>query len=89
GLRLDHLLIAPTLAHALVDAGVHTWVRDRPNASDHAPTWIRLDLATPRAARPPARSRSQRRSRRRCARHRGARCSARASTAARPRASRR
>lgn len=43
GLRLDHLLLSPQLAPALVDAGVDTWVRDRPNASDHAPTWIALD----------------------------------------------
>jgi exodeoxyribonuclease-3 len=53
GLRIDHLLLSPLLAPALVDAGVHTWVRDRPQASDHAPTWIALDLAKPR--RPPRR----------------------------------
>ncbi len=42
GLRLDHLLLAPPLAPALVDAGVHTWVRGQPGASDHAPAWITL-----------------------------------------------
>lgn len=42
GLRLDHLLLAPPLAPDLVDAGVHTWVRGQPGASDHAPAWITL-----------------------------------------------
>ena len=43
GLRLDHLLVAPALAETVSDAGVDKWVRGRPNASDHAPTWIVLD----------------------------------------------
>ena len=42
GLRIDHLLLSPDLAPRLADAGVDTWVRGCPNASDHAPTWIRL-----------------------------------------------
>jgi len=45
GLRIDHLLLNPLLAPALVEAGVDTWVRGRPHASDHAPTWVRLDLS--------------------------------------------
>jgi exodeoxyribonuclease-3 len=45
GLRIDHLLLNAELAAALTDAGVDTWVRDRPHASDHAPTWTALDLA--------------------------------------------
>jgi len=45
GLRIDHLLLNRELAGALTGSGVHTWVRDRPHASDHAPTWIALDLA--------------------------------------------
>lgn len=44
GLRIDHLLLSAGLAPALVDAGVDRWVRDVPKASDHAPTWIELDL---------------------------------------------
>jgi exodeoxyribonuclease-3 len=43
GLRLDHLLVAPALADTLTDAGVDKWVRGRPSASDHAPTWIVLE----------------------------------------------
>lgn len=43
GLRIDHLLLSPDLAPALQAAGVDRWVRDLPKASDHAPTWIRLD----------------------------------------------
>jgi exodeoxyribonuclease-3 len=42
GLRIDHLLLNRTLAPRLHDAGVDRWVRDRPGASDHAPTWIEL-----------------------------------------------
>ena len=44
GLRIDHLLLSPSLAPALRAAGVDTWVRDLEKASDHAPTWIELDL---------------------------------------------
>jgi exodeoxyribonuclease III len=43
GLRLDHLLLNPTVAPWLVDAGVDDWVRDLPDASDHAPAWVELD----------------------------------------------
>lgn len=42
GLRIDHLLLNAALAPRLGDAGVDTWVRGQPNASDHAPTWVRL-----------------------------------------------
>jgi exodeoxyribonuclease-3 len=44
GLRIDHLLLNKTLAPALQQAGVDTWVRGLEKASDHAPTWIRLDV---------------------------------------------
>ncbi len=42
GLRIDHLLLSPALAPKLADAGVDREVRGRPDASDHAPVWIRL-----------------------------------------------
>jgi exodeoxyribonuclease-3 len=42
GLRIDHLLLSPSLAPRLLDAGVDRAVRGRENASDHAPAWIRL-----------------------------------------------
>ena len=42
GLRLDHLLLSPSIAGRLMDAGVDRSVRGEPGASDHAPTWIRL-----------------------------------------------
>ncbi|WP_250510371.1 exodeoxyribonuclease III [Caballeronia sp. GACF4] len=42
GLRIDHLLLSKDLAPKLKDAGVDTWVRGEPHASDHAPTWIVL-----------------------------------------------
>jgi exodeoxyribonuclease-3 len=45
GLRIDHVLLNPLLTSQLVDAGVDTWVRGQPGASDHAPTWVRLDIA--------------------------------------------
>jgi exodeoxyribonuclease III len=44
GLRIDHLLLNPVLSPCLKEAGVDTWVRGQPHASDHAPTWITLDL---------------------------------------------
>jgi exodeoxyribonuclease-3 len=43
GLRLDHFLLTSDLAEQLTDAGVDREVRGRPEASDHAPTWIELD----------------------------------------------
>jgi exodeoxyribonuclease-3 len=42
GLRIDHLLLSPTLAKRLTAAGVDRDVRGRDKASDHAPTWIEL-----------------------------------------------
>jgi exodeoxyribonuclease-3 len=42
GLRIDHLLLNGPLKSQLADAGVDTWVRGQPGASDHAPTWVRL-----------------------------------------------
>ncbi len=44
GMRLDHFLLSPNLSVRLVDGGVDRWVRGQENASDHAPTWIMLDL---------------------------------------------
>jgi exodeoxyribonuclease-3 len=44
GLRIDHLLLSDELAPCLVEAGVDRWVRGEPKASDHAPTWVKLDL---------------------------------------------
>ncbi|MES3003983.1 MAG: exodeoxyribonuclease III [Pseudomonadota bacterium] len=45
GLRIDHLLINKPLAPCLVAAGVDRWVRGLEKASDHAPTWIELDMS--------------------------------------------
>ena len=42
GLRIDHLLLSPSLAPRLSDAGVDRDVRGREGASDHAPAWIEL-----------------------------------------------
>lgn len=42
GLRIDHLLLSPDLAARLQDAGVDRAVREAPEASDHAPAWVRL-----------------------------------------------
>jgi exodeoxyribonuclease III len=43
GLRLDHLLLSPSLAPNLTAAGVDRWVRGEADASDHAPVWVELD----------------------------------------------
>jgi exodeoxyribonuclease-3 len=43
GFRIDHLLLSPQAADLLLDAGVDKEYRGREKASDHAPTWVRLD----------------------------------------------
>ena len=53
GLRIDHLLLSPSLADRLEDAQVDRHVRGWEKTSDHAPTWIRL------AAEKPAKQRSR------------------------------
>jgi exodeoxyribonuclease-3 len=54
GLRIDHLLLNAELAPRMVDAGVDKWVRGEARASDHAPTWIELDLGEVPAKKVPA-----------------------------------
>ena len=43
GLRIDHLLLSPSLASQLVAAEVDRHVRRWEKASDHAPTWMELE----------------------------------------------
>ena len=45
GLRLDHLLLSPSIADRLTGADVDRHVRGWDHASDHAPAWIVLDDA--------------------------------------------
>ena len=42
GLRIDHLLLSPSVAARLAAAGVDREVRGWPKASDHAPAWVEL-----------------------------------------------
>ena len=42
GLRIDHILFNGEFR--LLDAGVDRWVRGREHASDHAPTWVSLEI---------------------------------------------
>jgi len=44
GMRLDHLLLSPQAAEHLIDAGVDRSIRGKEGASDHAPTWIELNV---------------------------------------------
>jgi exodeoxyribonuclease III len=44
GMRLDHFLLSPALVKKLDDGGIDRWVRGEPNASDHAPAWISLNM---------------------------------------------
>jgi len=44
GMRLDHLLLSPSISSRLQDGGVDRWVRGETNASDHAPVWIKVDV---------------------------------------------
>ena len=53
GLRLDHILLSPSLAPRLTEASVDRWARALPDASDHAPVWVTLDAP----AKPPTRRR--------------------------------
>ncbi len=58
GLRIDHLLLNKTLAPCLKDANVDRWVRGQPHASDHAPTWVTMDLGKLEAKKKPARKKA-------------------------------
>ncbi len=51
GLRIDHLLLSPSLAGRLVAAGVDRDVRAREHSSDHAPVWIEVADANTSASR--------------------------------------
>ena len=42
GLRLDHLLLSPTLMERLQEVSVDRHVRGMEGASDHAPVWLKL-----------------------------------------------
>jgi exodeoxyribonuclease-3 len=42
GIRIDHLLLSPSLAGRLAAAGVDREVRGWERPSDHAPTWVEL-----------------------------------------------
>jgi exodeoxyribonuclease-3 len=44
GLRIDHLLLSPSLTPALKAAEVDREVRGRDKPSDHTPVWVELDL---------------------------------------------
>jgi exodeoxyribonuclease-3 len=61
GMRLDHLLLSPALASSLRSAGVDREVRGREGASDHAPTWVEIKMATRRASRAPTKPAGARR----------------------------
>lgn len=45
GLRLDHLLISPSLKSRIASAGVDKATRGEEGASDHAPAWVQLRSA--------------------------------------------
>jgi exodeoxyribonuclease III len=42
GLRIDHLLLSPSVAARLAGAGVDREIRGWEKASDHAPTWVEI-----------------------------------------------
>jgi exodeoxyribonuclease III len=46
GLRLDHILLSPSLVDRLRAGGVDRGVRGQEDASDHAPVWIELREAS-------------------------------------------
>ena len=60
GLRLDHLLLSPTVAPRLLAAGVDRDVRGWEKASDHAPVWIEITDAEAGTKRTASRSSKRR-----------------------------
>ena len=60
GLRIDHLLLNAELAPRLTAAGVDRWVRGLPNPSDHAPTWVMLQMDGAAPTTPPTGARKGR-----------------------------
>jgi exodeoxyribonuclease-3 len=50
GLRIDHVLLSPSVAQKLLVANVDREARGWEKASDHAPTWIELSLAKSRSS---------------------------------------
>ena len=51
GLRLDHILLSPSLMERLQEAGVDRQARGMEGASDHAPVWVKFrDAANPQIA---------------------------------------
>ena len=52
GLRIDHLLLSPSVAARLKSAGVDRDVRGWEKASDHAPVWIDLMDRAPERPEP-------------------------------------
>lgn len=56
GLRIDHLLLDPTLAPRLTAAGVDREVRGWEKTSDHAPVWIELGPPRRRSTKAPKRA---------------------------------
>ena len=50
GLRIDHLLLSPSLAPRLKDAGVDRAVRGKKEPSDHAPVWVEIKDAPRRSS---------------------------------------
>ena len=42
GLRIDHVLLSPSVAKRLTTCGVDRFARAWPKTSDHAPAWIEL-----------------------------------------------
>ena len=47
GLRIDHLLLSPSLKNRLVAGGVAREVRSWEKTSDHAPVWVELEDIAP------------------------------------------
>ena len=44
GIRIDHLLLSPSLAPRLKNAGVDRTPRGWEKSSDHAPVWVELEI---------------------------------------------
>ncbi|MGX9354355.1 exodeoxyribonuclease III [Roseobacteraceae bacterium S113] len=44
GIRIDHILMSPTIADRMTDVGIDAAIRGREKPSDHVPVWVELAL---------------------------------------------
>lgn len=60
--RIDHILLSPSIAQRLKSAGVDMWTRGELKSNDHSPVWVELsDPKTQGVRTPPAKAKPRKR----------------------------